>query len=127
MILRVTPKLSRELATISKRLELGEREREGTVHGLLWLIVAFVMPQVVHDPIGSPPSTAALTAVALAGLLTSLFVWYSRVGRTLSSCGQPWVLSLSERATQTIYLRLSDPNARGRPRPRAPSARRAVA
>ncbi|MGW0523312.1 DUF6412 domain-containing protein [Crossiella sp. NPDC003009] len=75
------------------------------------------------------PDTLLLTTIAvvtlLAALLTSQLL--AQVRRTLLPQGQPWTPDLLGRLAHNRYLRLGDPDAPGRPRPRAPGVTRAFA
>jgi hypothetical protein len=67
------------------------------------------------------PSQVMLAAatLAVAGLVVLVA---RRPAAYLSSQAPLRALALRERAGRTIFLRLRDPDAPGRPRPRAPSA-----
>jgi Family of unknown function (DUF6412) len=72
-------------------------------------------------PVASPgATTAALVLAALAAATALLLAVASQIVRTpgVSSSVPSGTRQRSER---TIYLRLRDPNAAGRPHPRAPS------
>jgi hypothetical protein len=62
----------------------------------------------------------AAAALAVAGLV---ILAVRRPAAHLAPDSQTRSLTLRERAGQTIFIRLRDPGAAGRPRPRAPSVR----
>jgi Family of unknown function (DUF6412) len=79
------------------------------------LVEAFAFPAA-----NPGATTAALALAALAAVTALLLVVASQIVRTprLSSSAPSGTRQRSER---TVYLRLRDPNAAGRPQPRAPS------
>ncbi|GAA2840143.1 DUF6412 domain-containing protein [Crossiella cryophila] len=78
--------------------------------------------------VGSP-DTLLLTTIAVVALLAALLTTQlaAQVRRTLPAAGQPWTPDLLGRIAHNRYLRLGDPDAPGRPRPRAPGVTRAFA
>ncbi|GAB2830949.1 hypothetical protein GCM10027176_39150 [Actinoallomurus bryophytorum] len=67
------------------------------------------------------PSTVLLAAAALA--VAGLVILAARRPAASVAPGVPaGHASLRERAGRTVFIRLRDPDAAGRPRPRAPSA-----
>jgi hypothetical protein len=94
---------------------------------MLWqLIIAmarmFSMAGILTEAVSGPGAVLALTAVSVAGL-TLLIVLRTRASRHDggSSPVQVQALSQCRRASRTTYVRLRDPDAAGRPKPRAPS------
>jgi Family of unknown function (DUF6412) len=75
-------------------------------------VLALVMP--VYDP--AFLAAAVLTAAAL--LFTLLLV--ARQSAPVAAPLLARAASVRDRAEQTVFLRLCDPDAAGRPRPRAP-------
>jgi hypothetical protein len=75
------------------------------------------------DPGTGPQAVLGLAAVAVAGLAV-LFVSRSSAARCAGGSAPTLVraLSLCRRASRAAHMRLRDPGAAGRPRPRAPSA-----
>ena len=71
---------------------------------------------------GAPAGMAAIAVVAAAVLLTVVVSV-----RAVPGAGPLVASAVRQRGERTIFLPLRDPDAAGRPRPRAPSAQPAVA
>ncbi|WP_326826700.1 DUF6412 domain-containing protein [Streptosporangium sp. NBC_01639] len=63
-----------------------------------------------------------LTATAVVGLGVLLLAWALRRPPLLAETGERSPLSRRDRARRTMFVRQRDPDAAGRPRPRAPSS-----
>jgi hypothetical protein len=94
------------------------------------LLLAVIWP--VAGPVGGPAAFTALGAAALAavvaGLIVTVLADSARLARAVTS--GPLVsraAGLREKSWCAAFLRQRDPNAAGRPRPRAPSAAPAAA
>jgi hypothetical protein len=73
------------------------------------------------------PASTALTALAATVLVGALIIVLATCARTTSRTAAALPLlrrvrALRERSWRVAFLRQRDPDARGRPRPRAPSA-----
>ena len=92
--------------------------------------VVLVLFELLAGPFGAATELAAgsagiaaLTVVAAAALLFTLIVAVRAV-----PVGGPLVASaVRQRTERTVFLTLCDPDAAGRPRPRAPSVQPGVA
>ncbi|MBC6459814.1 hypothetical protein HKK72_18260 [Actinomadura sp. HBU206391] len=75
------------------------------------------------DPVTAPHTVLGLAAIAVTGLVV-LLASRSAAARRAGGSAPTLVraLSLRRRASRTGRMRLRDPGAAGRPRPRAPSA-----
>jgi hypothetical protein len=80
-----------------------------------------------HAAIASPSQPAsglmALAAIALTGVLVAFLVQGSRIAATITA--RPLTgraVAVREKSWSAAFQRLRDPDAAGRPRPRAPSA-----
>ncbi|MCG5219686.1 DUF6412 domain-containing protein [Streptosporangium sp. KLBMP 9127] len=62
-----------------------------------------------------------LAGVAVAGLSVLLLAWAATVLRGGSAAGPRSPLAARDRARRTTFVRQRDPDAAGRPRPRAPA------
>ncbi|GAA5047047.1 hypothetical protein HNP84_000446 [Thermocatellispora tengchongensis] len=83
---------------------------------LLLLLAVAVLGGAAGDPRGM------LAGAAVAGLSVLLLAWAARALRA-EPRADPWTpLSARDRARRTTFVRQRDPDAAGRPRPRAPSA-----
>jgi hypothetical protein len=95
----------------------------------LQLLLAMVFPAALSAlPMEGVTSPLALATALTASLAVVLVVCAVRA--QLVATAAPVhirTISLRQRARRTAFLRLRDPNARGRTRPRAPSARSAAA
>ena len=93
--------------------------------GALWRLVGVLTVGVLTEV--SPTSALLATAVAASVLLTAVLA--ARVGRRVGSAPGPLVTrrALRARADRTGIPRHRDPDASGRPRPRAPTATLAAA
>ncbi|MGI8333141.1 DUF6412 domain-containing protein [Actinomadura scrupuli] len=78
---------------------------------------------VLTEALSAPGAVLVLTAAAVAGLglLVVRRALTARHGDDPSSV-RLGALTLQRRASRAAYVRLRDPGAGGRPRPRAPSA-----
>ena len=92
--------------------------------------VVLILSELLAGPLGAATELAAgsagmaaLTVVAAVALLFTLVVAVRAV-----PIGGPLAASaVRHRAEHTVFLTLCDPDAAGRPRPRAPSVRPGVA
>ncbi|HEU4541282.1 MAG TPA: DUF6412 domain-containing protein [Jiangellaceae bacterium] len=89
---------------------------------VLMLLLAGHITAVV-ELAGSPAGLAALAATAAAALLLTLVV----PERAALIAGPLVASAVRQRGERTAFLPLCDPNAVGRPHPRAPSSRPRVA
>jgi hypothetical protein len=94
---------------------------------MLWPLITamsrmFGAAAILSDAISGPGAVLALTAVAVTGL-TLLVVLATRAPRHDggSSPVRIQALPACRRDCHTAYVRLRDPDAAGRPKPRAPS------
>lgn len=84
---------------------------------LCWAAVVSVLGQVS----GAPGEALAMATVAVAGLLVAFAVLHLSAGRSTETASSVRTNALRQRARRTAFLRLRDPNASGRSRPRAPT------
>ena len=98
------------------------------------MVVLLALTQLVgylqvasHAATASPSQSAsglmALAAIALTGMLVAFLAHGSQIAATLTArplTGR--VAGLCEKSWSAAFQRLRDPDAAGRPRPRAPSA-----
>jgi uncharacterized protein DUF6412 len=86
----------------------------GTLAGMMvWALVALVNPALA----GSPAHLALGLAVVAAALLVLAAVGLP----VLTPAGEPGLRAFARRARTAARPRLLDPDAAGRPRPRAPT------
>jgi len=84
-----------------------------------------------HILLASGPSGTAVTAIAVAVLVGALATclacaaWISRISAAIPLTGR--ASALREKSWRAAFLRQRDPDAAGRPRPRAPCADPAAA
>ena len=91
------------------------------------LVLALFLPALfIALPVAGGP--AGLATAFTAGLAAALFVVVAlQVRLPATAPTHVRAISLRERARLATFLRLRDPDARGRTRPRAPSAAQAAA
>jgi hypothetical protein len=83
------------------------------------IVAALVAAWQLADALAPTAVLLAVATLAVAGLVALV----ARRPATVTGAGGPaHALALRERASRTTFLRLRDPDAAGRPRPRAPSA-----
>jgi hypothetical protein len=88
--------------------------------GFAWCLVGLSLA------LASPRDVLAVTAVALIGIAVAMLA--SAIGDVIASRVLPGrAVALREKAWSAAFQRQSDPDAAGRPRPRAPSAAPAAA
>ena len=94
--------------------------------GLLWLgeLAGQLLP---GDPV-TPQRLAVLAVTVLAAVAAGCVAAAVRVDRGLATVPvERRVTALRDKSWRVAFLRLRDPDARGRPRPRAPAAAPAAA
>ena len=105
-----------------------------TVLGSLLAILAgllrdlFPSPQLVVSPSGLTALAAAVLAGAMFAAVLALLTSVASLSRTAAAF--PMIRrasALREKSWRAAFLRQRDPDAAGRPRPRAPSAAKAAA
>lgn len=84
---------------------------------LCWAAVVSVLGQLS----GAPGDLLALATFAVAGLLVAFALLHLSAGRITETASSVRAVALRQRARRTAYLRLRDPDASGRSRPRAPT------
>lgn len=90
------------------------------VGGVLMVLASLFLAGA--NALAGPPGMTALAAVVLAGLLVALAALAARTaGLTLAAPLVSRSAALREKAWCAAFLRQRDPDAAGRPRPRAPS------
>lgn len=88
--------------------------------GFAWCLVGLSLV------LASPRDVLAVTAVALIGIAVAMLA--SAIGDVIASRVLPGrAVALREKAWSAAFQRQRDPDAAGRPRPRAPSAAPAAA
>jgi hypothetical protein len=88
-----------------------------TIHRVLSLLGFFA----VLATLSGLPSTAAVVSALTLGLLAAAFFHaHAAVARAGSAKAATWAASLRDRARHTAFLPHRDPDAAGKPRPRAP-------
>ena len=94
--------------------------------GLLWL-GELAGQLLLGDPV-TPQRLAVLAVSVLAAVAAGCVAAAVRVDRALAAVpAERRVTALRGRSWRVAFLRLRDPGARGRPRPRAPAAAPAAA
>ena len=88
--------------------------------GVLWLLVMAAAP-------ARPAGLLAVAAAALTCLLLALLASGARLGAATGTSPQATRAALRRKAWRAAFLPQLDPDAPGRPRPRAPSAAPAAA
>ncbi|MFC0106791.1 DUF6412 domain-containing protein [Kibdelosporangium aridum] len=86
----------------------------------LHLLLALFLPVAFILLTGTTSDAIVLAVIAGVAILLS-------IGVPTAVPAQVRAISLQERARQSVFLRLRDPDAAGRPRPRAPGAALAAA
>jgi Family of unknown function (DUF6412) len=84
---------------------------------VLWL--SSIAQITTASPLGNAGLLAVVAAVALAAFATLLA---RRAGRPVPALHVVRAIGVRQRAARTAFVRQRDPDAAGRPRPRAPSA-----
>lgn len=98
------------------------REEDSVVLWSLALVRSVGLAHLFGSPLGAQ-SGMVLSAVGLAALLACVLVWRFGLAAGTAVVGVPGMCAsaLRERALHSSFQRQRDPNAAGRPRPRAPS------
>ena len=92
------------------------------------LVLALFLPALfIALPAVGGASPLGLATALTAGLAAALVVAAVRPVRLETAPTRVRAISLRERAKLTVFLRLRDPDARGRTRPRAPGLGSAAA
>ncbi|MCE7002710.1 DUF6412 domain-containing protein [Kibdelosporangium philippinense] len=86
----------------------------------LQMLFAMFLPVALILLSGNTSDTIVAAVIAGVAVLT-------RIGVPTAAPARVRAISLRERARQSVFLRLRDPDAAGRPRPRAPGAALAAA
>jgi len=118
-----------QVATLIRAFCAPDRSAASPATGLWPAVAALVAPALwAPHPAGSTGLVALATA-AVVGALTVLLLAGGRHGRLRAAASPARIraLALRTRAHRAAFLRLRDPDAPGRARPRAPSAAVAVA
>ncbi|WP_199442439.1 DUF6412 domain-containing protein [Umezawaea beigongshangensis] len=96
----------------------------GGVVGVRWrLLLALFLPGLFTTTLVHTPAEALAAVTALAALTAALVAVLVVRNPPARQAVPAWSLSLRERSARTAFLRLRDPDAAGRPRPRAPGLR----
>ena len=110
---------------------MPSRRRRDALSALAWAVLAWAVPAAVGYLLADAPSPQRLAALAVAILAVAVVGCVASV--TTFSCLLPGI-SLTSRATalrdkswRVAFLRQRDPDAAGRPRPRAPGTAPAAA
>jgi hypothetical protein len=89
---------------------------------LLWLAVGLyvVFATFGAAPIVSSPASAVTGAVTIALLAALTFAWWARSDAAVRHDPRPARIAFRARIEHTAFLPERDPDASGKPRPRAP-------
>jgi hypothetical protein len=93
---------------------------KGNIMPRLHMLLAMYLPVALILLTGTTSDAIVIAVIAGVAILLSISV-------PTAVPAQVRAVSLQERARQSVFLRLRDPDASGRPRPRAPGAALAAA